>query len=162
VPEDLTPLLLEFTDIAPDAGELDPPDGDIATVLFCARTAEQTGKLQEAKRALAPPFDHGYQLATHVAAFRPGTAAAFLESVRSTAAGCAERYAIDEPTAVPPPPGADEAVRVTAQTSDVIWARRGDHVVEVAVSFRTSRDADRTTAPDLAARAIARLAQHTA
>ena len=162
VPDDLTPLLLEFTDLAPDAGELDPPDDDIASVLFCARPAEQGGKLRESKRGLAPPFDHGYQLATHVAAFRPGEAQAFLESLRSTAAGCAERYAIDEPTAVAPPPGADEAVRVSAQSSDVVWARRGDYVVKIAVSFRTSRDADRTTAPDLAARAIARVAQHTA
>jgi serine/threonine protein kinase len=165
VAEDLTdlgPLLLEFTDIAPDAGELDPPDDDIATVLFCARPADQGGKLREAKRALAPPFDHGYQLGTHVAAFRPGQAQGFLESLRRTAASCAERFAIDEPTPVPPPPGADEALRVSAQTFDVIWARRGDYVVKVAVWFRTSRDADRTTAPDLAARAIARVARHTA
>jgi serine/threonine protein kinase len=161
VPEDLTPLLLEFTDLAPDAGELDPPEADVAAVLFCARPAEQGGKLREAKRALAPPYDHGYQLATHVAAFRPGEAQAFVQSLRDTAASCAERYAIDEPTPVPAPPGADEALRVSAQTSDVIWARRGDYVVKVDVSFRTSRDANRTTAPDLAARAIARVAQHT-
>lgn len=161
VPEDLTPLLLQFTDLGPDGGELDPPESDIAGVLFCNRTAEQDGKLREAKRSLAPPWKDGYQLATHVAAFRPGEAQPFLQSVRDTATTCADRYAIDAPTPVPAPPGADEALRVSAQTSDVIWARRGDYVVKVDVTFRTSRDANRTTAPDLAARAIARVAQHT-
>jgi serine/threonine protein kinase len=161
MPEDLTPLLLEFTDLGPDGGELDPPDTDVAAILFCARTAEQGDKLREAKRRLAPPWQDGYQLATHVAAFRPGEAQAFLQSVRDTATTCSDRYAIDPPTPVAAPPGADEALRVSAQTSDVIWARRGDYVVKVDVSFRTSRDADRTTAPDLAARAIARVAQHT-
>jgi hypothetical protein len=161
VPEDLTPLLLEFTDLGPNGGELDPPETDVANVLFCARPAEQGGKLREAKRRLAPPWEHGYQLNTHVAAFRPGEGQAFLQSLRDTAATCADRYAIDPPTPVPAPPGADEALRVSAQTSDVIWARRGDYVVKVDVMFRTSRDANRTTAPDLAARAIARVAQHT-
>ncbi len=161
VPTDLSPLLLEFTDIAPDGGELDPPDGDISTVLFCARGADQAGKLAEAKRALAPPYDRGYLLYTHVAAFRAGEAQAFMESLRTTAAGCAERYAIDEPQPVVPPPGADEAVRVTAQSYDAIWARRGDHVVMVQVSFHTSQQADRTTAPDLSARAVAKAASRT-
>jgi serine/threonine protein kinase len=161
VPEDLTPLLLEFTDLGPDGGELDPPDTDIAGVLFCNRAADQDGKLREARRKLTPPWEEGYQLATHVAAFRPGAAQAFIQSVRDTATTCADRYAIDAPTPVPAPPGADEALRVSAQTSDVIWARRGDYVVKVDLTFRTSRDADRTTAPDLAARAVARVAQHT-
>lgn len=157
-PANLTPLLLAFTDISVDGGELRPPDQDISTVVPCPRPADQAGKLGEAKRTLSPGSKGRYLLYTHVAAFSDGGAQALLASIRTTAASCSERLAIDPPTTLAPPPGADEAVRVTSQSTDAIWVRRGNVVAEVYVSFRSGQYVDRTTAPDLAARAIAKVA----
>ncbi len=156
--DELEPLLLQFTDFSPGGGELDsPPDGDIASVLFCSRTAPQDGKTAEVKRGIAP--DEDYLVYTYLAAFRPGAAETFMTGLQETAVRCADSTTIDEPRPFSPPPGGDQAVRVTAQNREAIWVRHGDHVVEVLVSFNSGNDVDDATAPGIAARAVAKVMQ---
>lgn len=157
-PQDLTPLLLQFTDFAPGGGQLESePPGDIATVLYCSRTAAQDGKMSEAKRGLAAPYDDGYQVYTYVASFVPGSAEAFMASLQETAQKCAEGSTIDEPKPFDPPPGGEQAVRVTARNNDLIWVRYGEYVVLTQISFRGGQYENRTTGPEVAAKAIAKV-----
>ena len=157
---DLEPLLLQFTDFAPGGGELDsPPDGDIASILFCSRTAPQDGKIAEAKRTIAPPYEEGYQVDTYVAAFSSGAAETFMNGLQETTVTCAESTSLDEPQPFDPPPGGEQAVRVTATNREVIWVRYRDYVVKIEVSFSSGNDVKDETAPDIAARAIAKVMQ---
>jgi hypothetical protein len=157
---DLTPLLLQFTDLGAGGGTLDsPPDGDIASVLWCSRTAPEDGKLSEAKRALAPPSEKNYLVYTYVASFGPGAAKTFMDGLAQTATKCADSSNIDEPKPTDPPPGGDQAVRVTATDVEVIWVRYHDYVMKTEVNFNTGNDVDDTTGPEVAAKALAKVTQ---
>jgi hypothetical protein len=157
--DDLQALLLEYRDFAPGGAQLDPPTTGIASMYLCRRIADESGKVAEAKRSLSPGDAGDYVLDTYVARFSPAAAAPFLDAVRSAATGCEGSGDTTLPQDVPPPPGGDDAVRVTGDRSDEIWVRRGDHVVAVHVRFFVVEEVDADVAPDLAARAVAVLAQ---
>lgn len=159
-------LLLSFTDLPGGTGQLSEQLGDIATVLFCARRAEEDGKIAEAAAYLTAGDgpDH-YQLPTHVARFVPGGAVAFMQSLRETTTRCTKgAAAVTGPIGVAPPPGGDEAMRATADVHDAIWVRRGDYVVQIEVIFVAALSGipDQALAPDIAARAVAKIARGTA
>jgi serine/threonine protein kinase len=157
-PSDLSPLLLQFSDLGAGGGTLQsPPDGDVASVLYCNRPAPEDDKLGEAKRGLAPPPDKNYLVYTYVAAFAPGAAAAFMDGLQETAVKCADSSNLDDPEPVTPPPGGERAVRVTANGVECIWVSYRDYVVKSEVNFNTGRDVDDTTAPEVAAKAVAKL-----
>jgi hypothetical protein len=159
-PSDLSPLLLQFTDLGAGGGTLQsPPDGDIATVLYCSRTSPEDGKLGEAKRGLAPPSDKNYLVYTYVAAFSPGAAKTFMDGLQETAVKCADSSNLDEPKPTTPPPGGEQAVRVTANGVECIWVSYQDYVVKTEVNFNSGRDVDDTTAPEVAAKAVAKVMQ---
>jgi serine/threonine protein kinase len=155
---DLTPLLLQFTDLGAGGGTLEsPPDGDIATVLYCSRTAPEDNKLTEAKRGLAPPSEKNYLVYTYVAAFKPGGAQAFMDGLQQTAVKCADSSNLDDPKPITPPPGGEQAIRVTANDVECIWVKYHDYVVKTEVTFNTGKDVDDTTGPEIAGKALAKV-----
>jgi serine/threonine-protein kinase PknK len=157
---DLTPLLLQFTDLGAGGGTLDsPPDGDVATVLWCSRTADEDGKLAEAKRGLAPPSEKNFLVYSYVASFSPGGAKTFMDGLAQTASKCADTSNIDEPKPITPPAGADQAVRITANDVECIWVSYHDYVIKTEVNFNTGNDVDDTTAPEVTAKALAKVVQ---
>jgi hypothetical protein len=150
------PLLLGTGDVGPGATELDaPPYGELSSVLWCDRAVSQDGKTAEAERSFTAGGDGDYRVDAYVAAFAPGAAGPFMDRLIATAERCATT---GRPAAYAPPPGADRALRLTTGKRDAIWLSTGDHVVKVDVAFGAGGDVevDPATAPDLAARALAR------
>lgn len=128
-------------------------------VLTCPRPVDVSGRTAEAKRTLSTGSGD-YLVYAYVSAFRPGAAATFMSSWRATAGECGqESSVVDPPTPITPPPGADDAVRITSSGYDAIWVRRGDYVAEVRLYF--NRGVDPAVAPDLATRAVAKIAANT-
>jgi hypothetical protein len=157
---DLTPLLLTFTDLGAGGGTLDdPPDGDVASVLWCSRTAPEDDKLGEAKRGLAPPSEKNYLAYTYVASFKSGTATTFMDGLSQTATKCSDTSNIDAPKPVDPPPGGERALRITANDVEVIWVSYHDYVMKTEINFNTGNDVDDTTGPEVAAKALAKVMQ---
>lgn len=157
---DVTPLLLDFTDFAPGGGELRPPATDISVILSCPLPAEVSGRIQEAKRQIAPGRSAGqpagYQVAVWVASFRPGQAEAFMRSWRQTADACAQNSQIVDPPQPVTVFGADDAVLITTHNRDAIWVRCGDYVAQVQ-TIASVGNVEPAVIIELAAKATAKI-----